>query len=107
MFLSAITQRRRSDRPAAAAHELTVFVHGGYDPDVLHARAGEPIRIAFVREETAPCSERVVFPAFGKNAMLPYRQRVVVELPPAAAGSYEFTCAMEMLRGTLIVEEAR
>ncbi len=106
MFLSAITQRRRSDRPAAP-HEVTVFVRGGYDPDVLHAPAGEPIRITFVREERAPCSERVVFPAFGKNAMLPYRKRVVVELPPAAAGSYEFTCAMNMLRGTLIVEEAR
>ena len=107
MFLSGITQGRRSDRRAAAARELTVFVHGGYDPDVLHACAGEPIRITFVREETAPCSERVVFPAFGKNAMLPYRQRVVVELQPAAPGSYEFSCAMNMLRGTLLVEETR
>jgi Cu+-exporting ATPase len=97
----------RSSARRASASDLFVRVCGGYEPDVLHARAGEPIRIAFLREEEARCSERVVFPAFGKSTMLPRGREVVVELPAAAAGTYEFTCAMNMLHGTLIVEDAR
>ena len=80
-------------RGAVRAGEL-VRVRGGYSPDVVRARAGRPIRIAFVREETASCSERVVFPAFGRSTMLPYGQRVLVELPAAPPGTYEFTCAI-------------
>ena len=103
MLLSAIrTARRASDRAGRTA--TLVRVHGGYRPDVVRARAGEPIRIAFLREETAACSERVVFPAFGKNAMLPYGERIVLELPPTPPGTYEFTCALNMLRGRLVVE---
>ena len=107
MRLAAIRHRGPlRPRPASASH-LFVRVCGGYDPDVLHAPAGEPIRIAFLREEEARCSERVVFPAFGKSTMLPRGREVVVELPAAVAGTYEFTCAMNMLHGTLIVEAAR
>ena len=62
------------------------------------------MRITFFRDETAACSERVVFPDFGKSAMLPRGELVTVELPPAEAGAYEFTCAMNMLHGTLILE---
>lgn len=94
---------RIARRPAVPSGGGVVRVRGGYEPDVVRARAGEPIRIAFVREETASCSERVMFPAFGKSAMLPCGQRIVVELPPVAPGVYEFTCAMNTLRGTLIV----
>ena len=102
-MLSAIRTGRR--RAARSQSDIgLVRVRGGYTPDVIHARAGEPIRLVFVREETASCSERVVFPAFGKSAMLPYGERVLVQLPPRPAGAYEFTCAMNMLRGTLIVD---
>lgn len=103
MLLSAI---RAARRPAVRSRSDTglVRVCGGYIPDVVRARAGRPIRIAFVREETASCSERVVFPAFGRSTMLPYGERVLVELPAAPPGTYEFTCAMNMLRGTLVVE---
>lgn len=105
MLLHAIRSSRKHVGSRRAATEQTfVRVRGGYSPDVIHARPGEPIRITFRREETASCSERVVFPAFGKSTMLPYGERVVVELPPSPRGTYEFTCAMNMLRGTLVVE---
>ena len=80
-----------------------VRVKGGYEPPVVHAQAGEPLRIVFRREETAPCSEHVVFPAFGKSAMLPPFQDVAIELVPEHAGEYEFTCQMGMLQGRLVV----
>lgn len=102
-----LLRRRRSPtwrhRPAEADTDLYVRVHDGYHPAVLYALADRPLRIHFLREETAACSEQVVFPTFGKNVMLPTGTPVVVELPPADPGRYEFTCAMNMLHGTLVV----
>ena len=94
-------------RRGRATPTTRVRVHGGYAPDTIYARAGEPLRLVFRREETAACSERVVFPDFGKSAMLPPYQEVIVELEPQEAGVYEFTCQMGMLHGRLIVEEGR
>ncbi len=93
---------RRSRKPIPAT---LIRVRGGYHPDTVYGRAGELLRLVFRREETAPCSERVVFPDFGKSAMLPAHQDVTIELRPEQAGVYDFTCEMGMLRGRLIVEE--
>ena len=91
--------------PNRQVQTVRVRVKGGYRPSVLHGRVGEPLRIIFSREETASCSEHVVFPAFGKSAMLPPFEDVALELMPERAGEYEFTCQLGMLRGRLIVED--
>lgn len=92
-------------RPPPNQHVRTVRVRvkGGYRPAVVHGRTEEPLRMIFRREETASCSEHVVFPAFGKSAMLPPFENVVIELVPKHAGEYEFTCQMGMLRGRLVI----
>ena len=105
--MTLLSTRRRSWKHAVqsgvAPGETLVRVSGSYLPDVVYAKAGRPIRIVFLREETAACSERVLFPAFGKSTMLPAGQAVVVELPACPPGTYEFTCAMGILRGRLVV----
>ena len=92
-------------RHAATSCTAHIRVAGGYEPDTVYARAGEPVTLIFRREETAGCSERVVFPQLGKSAMLPPYQDVAVELMPPGAATYEFTCQMGMLRGRLVVED--
>lgn len=89
-----------------SARTIRVRVRGGYEPAVLRACVGEHLRIVFSREETAPCSERVLFPAFGRSAMLPPFEDVALDLVPERAGEYEFTCQLGMLRGRLVVEDA-
>lgn len=84
-----------------------VTVRGGYAPSTIVARAGQPLRVTFTREETAPCSERVVFPDFGIAADLPPDEHVVVDLLPERQGEHEFTCGMGMLHGRLVVLPAR
>ena len=81
-------------------------VLGGYAPNTILAEAGVPLRVVFLREESAPCSEQVVVPAFGKSATLPPREKVAVDLLPDKPGEYEFTCAMGALRGKLVVGPA-
>ena len=100
-------QSLRRKGQSIPARPTRIRVRGGYQPDTVFARVGEPLRLTFRREETAPCSERVVFPDFGKSAMLPPYRDVTIELRPEQAGAYEFTCQMGMLHGRLIVEERR
>lgn len=88
----------------SGAQEVTIVVKGGYDPAAVRVRHGEPVRLVFDRQETSGCSEEVVFSDFGIRRFLPPFERTVVELTPTAAGTYEFTCGMGMLRGRLIVE---
>jgi len=94
-------------RPAHCRQLPTVRIRvkGGYEPSVVRGRVGEPLRIVFSREETASCSEHVVFPAFGLSAMLPPFEDVTLELVPEQTGEYEFTCQLGMLRGRLVVED--
>ncbi len=84
--------------------EAMILVKGGYTPDVVVVQHGRPVRLSFRREETAACSEMVVFGDFDKSARLPEGQVVPVELLPEQPGEYEFTCQMGMLRGKLVVE---
>ena len=84
--------------------EIEVQVKGGYDPDVLVVEVGRPVRIDFHRNETADCSEEVVFGDFGIRRKLPAFQTTAVEFTPDSPGEYVFTCGMAMMRGKLIVE---
>jgi plastocyanin domain-containing protein len=99
--------RRTGTRAAVTSQgyqEAMVLVKGGYTPDVIVVQHGKPVRLTFRREETAACSEMVVFGDFGKSVKLPTGQLVLVEFLPERAGEYEFTCQMGMIRGKLIVE---
>jgi plastocyanin domain-containing protein len=84
--------------------EQLVLVKGGYTPDVIVVARGKPVRLNFVRQESASCSEMVLLPAFGKSATLPEGETIAVEFLPTEPGEYEFACQMGMFRGRVIVE---
>jgi plastocyanin domain-containing protein len=89
---------------SAGYQEQLVLVKGGYTPDVIVVERGKPVRLNFVRQESASCSEMVLLPAFNKSVRLPEGVTVPVEFLPAEPGEYEFACQMGMFRGRLIVE---
>lgn len=84
--------------------EQMVLVKGGYTPDVIVVERGKPVRLNFIRQESASCSEMVLLPAFNKSAKLPEGETVAVEFLPKEPGEYEFACQMGMLRGKVIVD---
>ena len=84
--------------------EQMVLVKGGYTPDVIVVERGKPVRLNFVRQESASCTEMVLLPAFNRSAKLPEGETVPVEFLPRDPGEYEFACQMGMIRGKLIVE---
>ena len=98
--------RREGVRAAVTSsgvQETMVLVKGGYTPDVIVVDAGTPVRLNFRREETAACSERVLFPAFGRSADLPEGEIVPIDFTPEQPGEYGFECGMGMLHGKLVV----
>lgn len=76
----------------------------GVHPDTIVVRHGKPVRLNFRREETASCSDKVVFADFQKTADLPTGQMVSVELLPKEPGEHVFSCPMGMFKGRLVVE---
>lgn len=99
--------RKGGFRAAVASggyQEAMVLVKGGYTPDVIVVQHGKPVRLNFRREESAACSEMVLFGDFDRSAKLPEGETVPVEFVPEKPGEYEFACQMGMLRGKLVVE---
>lgn len=84
--------------------EVLVNVKGGYTPDVIVVKQGLPVCIQFYREETASCSDRVVFGDFNISKPLPAFKTTPVRFTPEKPGDYTLECGMGMLRGKLIVE---
>ncbi len=98
----------RAAKPAQArgnVQEITITVKGGYSPDVIRVKQGVPLRLVFDRKEAGECSSRVVFPDFQLSKTLAPFAKTTLEFTPDKAGKFGFACGMNMLHGTLIVEE--
>jgi hypothetical protein len=85
----------------ADAIAIRVTQHG-YDPPRLEIPAGQPVKLAFVRDGSPNCGSEVLFPSLGIRKALPMNSTVVVELPAQAAGEIAFSCGMGMFRGMIV-----
>ncbi|PKO16616.1 MAG: copper-transporting ATPase [Chloroflexi bacterium HGW-Chloroflexi-10] len=103
-FWLAPKQQTRVAFDTSGVQEVAITVKGGYTPDIIVVKVGQPLRMRFTRQESAACSEMVLFPDFNQNAKLPEGQEVMIEFTPEKPGEYGFQCQMGMLRGKLVVE---
>lgn len=100
-----------SSRQTAAAvssvggvQEVAITVKGGYSPAIIEVERGKPVQLTFYRDEENSCSEELLMPDFSVRRDLPAFKTTLIELLPQQVGTYEFTCGMGMLRGSLIVK---
>ena len=91
---------------AGGVQRVRITVKGGYSPDVVTVKQGHPVRLDFYRDETASCSEQVMFPDLGIARDLPAYQTTTIAFTPDEPGEFTWTCGMNMLRGKLVVEPA-
>lgn len=98
------TKGVRAAETSGGYQEAMILVKGGYTPDTIIVRSGKPVRLNFRREETASCSDKVIFADFQKSADLPTGETVAIELLPKERGEFGFACPMGMFRGRLVVE---
>ncbi|UQA96913.1 heavy metal translocating P-type ATPase [Streptomyces halobius] len=97
-------RRARAARLEGGVQRAEVTVRGGYSPNVIKVRQGVPVELVFDRQESGECTSRVVFPDLRVSAGLPAYARTAVRLRPSDTGSFGFTCGMNMIHGTLLVE---
>ena len=98
-------KKSRAARVTGNVQEIVVTVKGGYSPDVIRVKKGVPLRLIFDRKEAGDCSSRVIFPDFNASKTLVPFSRTTLEFTPDKVGEFGFACGMNMLHGTLIVED--
>ncbi|KGF73886.1 hypothetical protein DO97_05875 [Neosynechococcus sphagnicola sy1] len=86
---------------------VTITVDGGYQPDYVVVKVGQPLRLQFRRQDANSCLEEIQLPDFGISAHLPMNVTTSIELTPQQPGEYPFTCGMGMYRGTISVQEPK
>lgn len=89
---------------SSEGQSIDVVVRGGYSPATIRATSGVPLQIVFDRQESGSCSEKVLVPAFHVAADLPAHKRTAVKFTPDVPGTYDFSCGMNMIHGTLLVD---
>jgi plastocyanin domain-containing protein len=84
---------------------VDIKVSGGeYSPASFTVQKGKPVRLNFTRDEKPTCGDTLVIPAFNIKKDIPLNQVVSVDITPQQAGELKFTCGMDMLRGTIVVQ---
>ena len=94
-------KKARQPKFQTAKIELT---ENGYQPNSFKLKKGVPARVIFVRRLEQTCGTEIALPAYGIRRALPLNQPVTVTFTPHKTGSFNFTCGMGMLRGTIFVE---
>jgi len=84
--------------------EIEVRVGGSFTPARFEAKAGVPLKIHFVRTDEPSCGDEVIFPALNIRQKLPAKQTTIVSITPQKAGDLSFTCGMNMMQGTIVVQ---
>lgn len=98
---------RPAPEPRAAedvAQEILIVVKGGYDPDTIFVEVGQPVRLLFQRDETAECSEQVIFEELGIERELPAFETTLVEFTLPEPGDYRFRCGKNVLKGLIVAQ---
>ncbi|AIZ65514.1 copper-exporting ATPase (plasmid) [Hymenobacter sp. DG25B] len=103
-FFFSARQTASAVSSSSGVQEVDITVKGGYSPDVIEVKHGQPVQLSFYRDEENSCSEEVLFPDFSIRRDLPAFKTTLVELLPEKPGTYPFTCGMGMLRGSLVVK---
>lgn len=67
--------------------QMKITVKGGYSPDVIVVKQGTLVRLDFYRDETASCSEQVLFRDFALARDLPAFKTTAVEFTPDKTAS--------------------
>jgi len=89
---------------SAGVQQVDIVVKGGYSPNVIEVEHGKPVQLNFYRDEEGTCSEELLLPDFNIRRDLAPFKTTAIEFLPQQAGTFEFTCGMHMLRGSLVVK---
>lgn len=102
-FLLSKSQSQQA-KASDGVQEMIITVDGGYEPSRVVVKAGQPVRLNFLRRDPSSCLEKVLFPDFKIAQKLALNNITPVEFTPEKPGEFTFTCGMNMFRGVVEVQ---
>lgn len=97
-------QITKETRVSGDRQYVDMVVNGGWNPNVIKAKAGLPLTINLDVQQAGGCISALVFPQLNINVPLQSGTKTAVEIPPLNPGTYGFSCQMGMVNGQLVVE---
>lgn len=93
------------DSASPSANVISVKVlAGGYQPERITIPSGKAVTLRVTRVSDQGCGDQFQSQALGiPLTSLPLNQPVEFKIKPQTAGSYSFTCGMNMFKGTIQV----
>jgi plastocyanin domain-containing protein len=77
----------------------------GYTPSKIRLKQGVPARIIFDQHSDTECASHVKIPSMNvAETALPKGKQTAVEFTPGKNGEFTFTCGMDMMEGSIVVE---
>ncbi|MEN4012110.1 MAG: sulfite exporter TauE/SafE family protein [Chloroflexota bacterium] len=85
---------------------ITVQVFNyGYEPNIIHAKAGVPLRMRLVSNGVYSCSLAFVIPSLGVQEMLEPTGELWIDIPAQKQGArLPFSCSMGMYTGVVVFD---
>lgn len=95
---------RKKDEAVIVTDSVNITVEGGYNPNTIEIPKGKPTKITFTRRDPNDCLSEVVLGDFKIRRELPLNKPVTIEIIPRKAGTFTYSCGMNMYHGKIIVK---
>lgn len=76
----------------------------GFVPASVEVPAGKPVTLVITRRTDRTCATEIVMPKMSIDRKLPLNEAVEVTFTPPAPDTLAYACAMDMIRGKVIVK---
>lgn len=86
------------------AKVIDIKVAGGYEPAVVHLEQGQSAALRFTRTSDQGCLNQVHSDALHFASDLPLNEAQVVSIPTDTAGTFTYSCGMDMFSGKVVVD---
>lgn len=102
---SSTTAEAPSPLASSGAQEVRLVVTDkGFEPAQIMVEKDRPIALTVTRKTDQTCAKEIVFKGLDVRRELPLNQDVRIDLPARSAGTLEYACGMDMLKGSLVVQ---
>ena len=94
-----------TEKGSDGSFPVIIVENGVYIPSRIAIPSTREAQLVFLRKDASPCAGTLLIPQLDISAELPVGKQTRITLPPLPAGTYDFSCQMQMYRGELNVKD--
>ncbi|MEQ1834621.1 MAG: cupredoxin domain-containing protein [Candidatus Eisenbacteria bacterium] len=90
--------------PAGPKEIQVAITDMGFEPKEVVIKKGQAAVLVMTRKSDNTCATEAIFAETGKKYDLPLNEAVRVDLTGVSPGTLHYACAMNMEKGTVVIE---